>query len=132
MAVLAFLPSLIPGYSTTRRLAIVLGGVFLLGIVLATKTRYRKGLKKVPGPFWASISPLDRIITSASGQQFKRHLEYHDKYGPVVRVGPNHVSFSNSDLIPQVYGITSRFYKVCLTKRMSKSWRVLLIGEFLE
>lgn len=132
MAVLAFLPSLIPAYSTTIRLAIVTGGIFLLGIVLATKTRYRRGLKKVPGPFWASISPLDRIITSASGQQFKRHLEYHDKYGPVVRVGPNQVSFSNSDLIPHVYGITSRFYKVCVTKRLSKSRRDSLTGEFPE
>lgn len=100
------------GQSTTMRLLVVLGALFLLGIVLAVKTRYRRGLGKLPGPFLASISPLDRIITSASGQQFKKHLQYHEKYGPVVRVGPNQVSFSNSELIAKVYGITSRFYKV--------------------
>ena len=103
------------------RLFLVLAVLVLFGVVLAVKTKYRRGLKQLPGPFLASISPLDRILTAASGQQFKRHLEYHDKYGPVVRVGPNHVSFSNSDLIPQVYGITSRFLKVRWTtqKRLS-------------
>ena len=39
------------------------------------------------------------------------HLRLHDKYGPLVRIGPNHVSFSDASLIPKVYSITSKFYK---------------------
>jgi len=105
-------PKLTASLSLIMQLSVVLGGIVLLGIVLAVRTRYRRGLKQLPGPFLASISPLDRIITAVSGQQFRRHLEYHERYGPLVRVGPNQVSFSNSDLIPHVYGITSRFLKV--------------------
>ena len=39
------------------------------------------------------------------------HIDLHKKYGPLVRTGPNHVSFSDASLIPQIYGITSKFYK---------------------
>ncbi|TKA74559.1 hypothetical protein B0A55_04445 [Friedmanniomyces simplex] len=39
------------------------------------------------------------------------HLKLHEQYGPLVRIGPKHVSFSDSSLIPQVYGITSKFWK---------------------
>ena len=74
--------------------------------------RYRTGLSKIPGPLTASVSSVDRITTVLSGHQFEYHLKYHQKYGPLVRVGPKHVSFSNANLIPLIYGITSRFYKV--------------------
>ena len=39
------------------------------------------------------------------------HLDLHSKYGPLVRVGPKHVSFSDATRIPQIYGITSKFHK---------------------
>ena len=63
-------------------------------------------------PFWASILPLDRILTAARGNQFDTHIRYHKKYGPYVRVGPNHISIANGDAIPQIYSITSKFDKV--------------------
>jgi hypothetical protein len=37
------------------------------------------------------------------------HLKLHDKYGPLIRVGPKHVSFSDSSLIPKVYSISTKF-----------------------
>lgn len=78
--------------------------------------KYCLGLKDIPGPLLAAFSNCDRIITAASGKQFLAHIGYHEKYGALVRVGPNHVSFSDADLIPVVYGITSKFYKVCEVK----------------
>jgi hypothetical protein len=39
------------------------------------------------------------------------HLALHKQYGPYVRIGPNHVSFSDSSLIPQIYSITTKFRK---------------------
>ena len=101
-----------PGLDFGR--SVLLGvGALLLGILIyTTSVRYRRGLCRLPGPILASISSLDRLRTAASGQQFRTHIRYHHRYGPLVRVGPNHVSFSSSDLIPKVYGITSRFYKV--------------------
>ncbi|KAK1067702.1 hypothetical protein LTR74_006176 [Friedmanniomyces endolithicus] len=39
------------------------------------------------------------------------HLKLHERYGSLVRIGPKHISFSDSSLIPQIYGITSKFWK---------------------
>lgn len=74
-------------------------------------TRYWPGLRDIPGPFLASISNLDRLWSCFAGQQMKYHLKLHEKYGPLVRIGPNHVSFSDGSLIPMVYGINTRFWK---------------------
>lgn len=76
------------------------------------RIRYRKGLGQLPGPFLASISPLDRILTTAPGHQFQDHIRYHEKYGSMVRVGPRHISLSNAEHIPTIYGIATKYYKV--------------------
>lgn len=84
----------------------------LLAIVLSyVRTRLRPGLRKVPGPFLASISDLDRIWSCAKGNQMFYHLALHEQYGRIVRVGTNHVSLSDCALIPQLYGISSKFTK---------------------
>ena len=95
--------------------------IFWAVLALLGYRRYRKGLRDIPGPLFASISSLDRIITAASGNQFLTHIRYHNKYGPRVRVGPNHVSLSDGDVIPQIYGITTKFYKVCSPLNQSKA-----------
>ena len=89
-------------------------GILLIAVLQVTDiilTRYWPGLRSIPGPFLASISHLDRIWSLIAGQQMTYHLRLHDKYGPLVRVGPNHVSFSDGSLIPMVYGINTRFWK---------------------
>ncbi len=78
-------------------------------------TRYRKSLRDIPGPFLASILPLDRLLSTARGYQFATHLEYHRKYGQLVRVGPNHVSFSDAEAIPLVYSINTKYFKAGCT-----------------
>lgn len=87
------------------------GGIYLLTV------RYQRGLREIPGPLLASVLPLDRVATTFSGHQFQKHLEYHQKYGPVVRVGPNHVSVADSDQISIIYSITSKFGKVSHSQR---------------
>lgn len=39
------------------------------------------------------------------------HLKLHEQYGPLVRVGPNHVSISDASCIPVLYGINNKFWK---------------------
>jgi hypothetical protein len=92
-------------------IAILLASVLVLFIA---QIRYRKGLRRVPGPFLSSFLPVDRILTTACGYQFQDHIQYHEKYGPMVRIGPNHVSLSNAELIPVIYGISTKFYKVSI------------------
>lgn len=73
--------------------------------------RFRTGLRKLPGPWLASISDLDRIWSCAKGQQMFYHLALHQQCGPVVRIGPNHVSLSDCSLIPLIYSISTKFRK---------------------
>lgn len=81
-------------------------------VALMLRTRYQKYLRDIPGPFWASILPFDRLSTSVHGQQQQTHIEYHERYGPFVRVGPNHVSISRGEYITQIYGIGNAYLKV--------------------
>lgn len=83
---------------------------FLL-IFRAITTRYRHDLRKIPGPFLASFSNLDRIWSGALGNQMDYHLSLHARYGRLVRVGPNHVSVSDGNAIQQLYSISTKFYK---------------------
>jgi hypothetical protein len=85
--------------------------IIITGILYFVQTRYRQGLRQVPGPFLASFLPAHRILTTALGQQYAHHIKYHERYGSMVRVGPNHVSLSNAGLIPVIYGITTKFHK---------------------
>lgn len=74
-------------------------------------TKYRHDLRKIPGPFLASFTNLDRIWSCALGNQMDYHLSLHAKYGRLVRVGPNHVSVSDGNAIQQLYSISTKFYK---------------------
>ncbi|KAK3070210.1 hypothetical protein LTR53_010858 [Teratosphaeriaceae sp. CCFEE 6253] len=90
----------------------LVAGLLVLSIVLyLASIRFRPGLRSIPGPFLASISNLDRILSCVAGLQMNYHLWLHEQYGPLVRIGPKHVSFSDVSLIPQVYGISSKFVK---------------------
>lgn len=62
-------------------------------------------LRHVPGPFFASISNLQRVWWVKTGRAHLHHQAMHRRYGPVVRTGPNMVSFSNPADIPTVYPI---------------------------
>lgn len=75
------------------------------------RTRLRKGLRDIPGPALASISSIPRLLTAASGHIYAVHIDYHKRFGNVVRIGPYHVSISDASVIPQIYNITTNFYK---------------------
>ena len=104
--------NIIADTSIWTMIAAALGFGILIQIVLLIKTRYRPGLRQIPGPFLASVSSLDRLWSCAGGLQMNYHLKLHEEYGPLVRIGPKHVSFSDARLIPQIYSISSKFYKV--------------------
>jgi hypothetical protein len=74
--------------------------------------RYYAHLRMIPGPRLASFSSLHRLWTAATGKQFIIQQELHEEYGPLVRVGPNHVSVSDAASIVDIYGISTKFYKV--------------------
>ncbi|KAJ9654367.1 hypothetical protein H2198_006599 [Neophaeococcomyces mojaviensis] len=46
-----------------------------------------------------------------SGDAPKSYRGLHDRYGKIVRVGPNHVPISDPSVIPTIYGLGTNYLK---------------------
>ncbi|KAL2264619.1 hypothetical protein VTJ83DRAFT_7129 [Remersonia thermophila] len=84
-----------------------------VGLVLAwlARNRYYNGLHKYPGPFLASLTDWWRFIDVHGRRPERTHIALHKKYGPVVRLGPNTLSFSNPEALKTIYGLNKGFIK---------------------
>ncbi|KAL1898233.1 hypothetical protein Sste5346_003639 [Sporothrix stenoceras] len=61
-------------------------------------------LRVVPGPWWHAATGLARYRMYMSGDAHKILRDMHIKYGDIVRVGPNEVSFSAAHGWSDVFG----------------------------
>ncbi|KAI1162161.1 benzoate 4-monooxygenase cytochrome P450 [Nemania serpens] len=88
---------------------LALGAVFFA--LHTVHARYRGGLSAVPGPFSASMSNFWKVKAVWLGDMPRRNIEVHRKYGPVVRIGPNHVSFSSPEALHTIHGSRQAYPK---------------------
>ncbi|TEY71251.1 hypothetical protein BOTCAL_0097g00050 [Botryotinia calthae] len=58
---------------------------------------------KYPGPRWAKITDLYSAYHSLRGTLHIRALQAHDKYGSVVRLGPNKLVFNSAEALQEIY-----------------------------
>lgn len=66
---------------------------------------YFHPLSTFPGPRLAAISNILYSYWFLSGRQPYHILALHEKYGPVVRVAPNELSFNSAQSWKDIYGI---------------------------
>jgi len=78
------------------------------------RNRFNNGLSKYPGPFLASITDWWRFIDVYGQRPEVTHRALHKKYGDVVRLGPNTLSFSDPKALKSIYGLNKGYVKVCL------------------
>ncbi|KAL2021696.1 hypothetical protein VTK56DRAFT_6788 [Thermocarpiscus australiensis] len=85
----------------------------VLAVVLAwlTRNRYHNGLNKYPGPFLASLTDWWRFFDVYRRRPERSHIALHKKYGPVVRLGPNTLSFADPEALKTIYGLNKGFIK---------------------
>ncbi len=69
------------------------------------------GLASIPGPFLARFSNLWRFIDACRGHHERTMIHLHQKYGPVVRIGPNVVSVADPAAIEAVLGLKANLNK---------------------
>ena len=67
---------------------------------------YFHPLSKFPGPKLWAASRLPFIYSALTGSLTKREREFHEKYGEIVRLAPDEVSFANEQAWNDIY--TSR------------------------
>lgn len=68
-------------------------------------------LAKYPGPLLAKVTDTFQLYHAWKGD---RHLEFwrmHERYGPVVRFGPNSLSFNSNTALREIYGFRANVRK---------------------
>jgi hypothetical protein len=83
-------------------------------IISTLRLAYRSDLSPLPGPKWAQYTGLYRVYQLWSRQAPSVYLQLHEKYGPIVRTGPNTVSIADPSTIPTIYEISSNFVKAII------------------
>lgn len=85
----------------------------LIALVVQYIVAYLKSpLKKLPGPFLAKFSDVWRFYSHYSQTHIETQKELHNKYGDVVRLGPNTVSVADAGLLKTIYSTRGTFLKV--------------------
>ena len=82
----------------------------------------RYHLRAIPGPTLAKLSDAWLARVAASGHRSEEVHKLHEKYGPVVRIAPNHVSIADPDALQIIYAhggqtLKSNFYDAFVSIR---------------
>lgn len=76
------------------------------------KNKYHNGLNKFPGPISRSFTDWVRFWDVYGQRPEVTHRALHKKYGDVVRLGPNSLSFADPKALKTIYGLNKGFVKV--------------------
>ena len=96
-------------YLPNNEVLVVIGALLVAAFFIKAT---QPDLQRLPGPFMGRRSKYYRVWLLCGGKGPLRYWRLHQKYGPVVRTGPNHVSISDPDMIPAIYDLKGRFFKV--------------------
>ncbi|KAH1669307.1 hypothetical protein KXW65_006818 [Aspergillus fumigatus] len=99
--------------------AYVTVAVVLLRLVT---NRFRRGLAGIPGPTIAKWTRLWKLHSVWKGNHHTTAIDLHRKYGPLVRIGPKHVSVGDPSAIPIIYGLNKGFTKTGFYPIQCISW----------
>ncbi|KAG2016720.1 hypothetical protein GB937_006200 [Aspergillus fischeri] len=92
---------------------IIIPIVILLYPFLCTlsTTLHTLSLRRIPGPFLTRLTKLWYFHRVRAGHFETDNIALHRRYGPVVRIAPDHYSISGRAAIKTVYGTGSKFTK---------------------
>ncbi|KAI1505313.1 cytochrome P450 [Biscogniauxia marginata] len=92
-------------------LAASAGCFVIFKILLQLYRSLTSPLRSVPGPFLARFTDLWYFWKLWGGSFERVNKELHEKYGPVVRYGPNRYSFDDQTASKIIYGHGAQFAK---------------------
>jgi hypothetical protein len=78
----------------------------LVGVVILFYVIYQRflhPLSKFPGPHLATLTNWWKIYHTYHLDLHEVVLRLHEKYGPVIRIGPNDLHFWNPEALPAIY-----------------------------
>ncbi|KAK4449769.1 isotrichodermin C-15 hydroxylase [Podospora aff. communis PSN243] len=101
-AILDFIGVSAPGTSTL--VGTVLGMVLAWQVYTVIYNLFFHPLRDFPGPLLQRASSLPWALQNVRGVQAFHTQQLHDKYGPVVRITPQHLSFTEASAWRDIYG----------------------------
>lgn len=111
-----------------ERCPVILAAVIILKLLWK---RYGMGLNGIPGPTLQSFSMIPRAHQVWKGKIHLHDMNVHKKYGKLVRIGPRLVSIADVTAMNTVYGINTKFYKVCTCSFISSERKTKLFIVFI-
>lgn len=72
-----------PAMAVCVAIAVLCAGVYALYQLFFSP------LSNMPGPFWAKLASIHRLKSALGEASHIELLDYHKKYGKVVRIAPN-------------------------------------------
>ena len=101
-------------------------GLVVIAVTRLLYFRYKNGFSKHKGPFLASFTDLWRLLYAYLKVDQAPMLDVHEKYGDVVRLGPNMFSFAKPEAIKDIYGAGKAWDKVCYVSACTYDERLCL------
>ncbi|KAL8931153.1 MAG: hypothetical protein Q9208_000257 [Pyrenodesmia sp. 3 TL-2023] len=83
--------------------ALVLSTLTLAAALVVFVQWFTSPLRKIPGPWIASLTNIWRLRNGLSGREEMIYMELHEKYGPVVRAGPDLVLVNDPEPLSTIY-----------------------------
>ncbi|KAI1437349.1 isotrichodermin C-15 hydroxylase [Xylaria sp. CBS 124048] len=68
-------------------------------------------LAKYPGPFLAKITDAHQLYHAWKGDRHLQFWRMHERYGKIVRFGPNSLSFNSNGALRDIYGFKANVRK---------------------
>lgn len=65
---------------------------------------YLHPLRDYPGPFFGRVTSLYYIRWNLSGLLHIKEKEWHDRYGEVIRLAPNYLSYNSNQAWKDIAG----------------------------
>ena len=116
--------NLSPSFLSTVTMSPALQTFAILAVCTTPLLLYRllfHPLAKYPGPWLAKLTELYPLYHSIIGDQHITFWRLHQRYGDIVRYGPNQLSFNTSSALTTIYGPKANVQK-------SKWYTVFLPG----
>lgn len=92
---------------STTVLAAIIGGILLIIHRFVYVPFFSSPLKRIPGAPLYAITKWRLALDDWIGTRTRAINKLHEKYGPVVRVGPNEVAFNSLSALRTIYGAGS-------------------------
>ncbi|KAL6232759.1 hypothetical protein BDW75DRAFT_242661 [Aspergillus navahoensis] len=84
--------------------------------------RFGSSLRGIPGPVLAKCTRLWKLHSAWEGDHHLTEINLHRQHGPLVRIGPRHVSVADPKAIPVIYGLNKGFTKTGFYPIQCISW----------